>query len=136
MLNRSDVQLHVAQMAVLTSRRQIENVRDGTLALPTDAAGWDKLDAEVLDWLPDEATIKAATALAISYIPDAIASIPALSTANIGFLQTKMPPIVANYLAAPLVRPLLEPLNPPPLVPPPVNALDMYYQYKLRFRLP
>src|SRR5262249_25337645 len=99
MLNRSDVQLHVAQMAVFTSRRQIENVRDGTLALPTDAAGWDKLDAEVLDWLPDEATIKAATALAISYIPDAIASIPALSTANIGFLQTKMPAIVANYLA-------------------------------------
>jgi Domain of unknown function (DUF4157) len=136
LLNRSDVQLHAVQMAVFTSRSQVERVRDGTLALPTDAAGWDKLDAEVLDWLPNEATIKAATALAISYIPDAIASIPALSTANIGFLQTKMPPVVAKFVAAPLTRPLLEPLDPPPMPPSAVNALNMYNQYKLRFNLP
>jgi hypothetical protein len=134
MLNRSPEQLHVAQLAVFTARRQIEIVRDGKLALPTDAAGWDKLDAEVLDWLPDEATIKAATKLAITFIPDAIRQIPALSATKIGFLQTKMPPPLASFLVGPLSRPLLEPLDPLPLAP---SAADlMYKQYKLRFNLP
>jgi hypothetical protein len=120
-------------------------VRDGSLVLSTDTAGWMKLDAEVLDWLPDEVTIQAATARALAYIPHAIARIPVLLASSIEFLQTKFPHWLPGLLAPPLntfvvgpllARPFLEPLDPPPLVPSPVDALRMYNQYKLRFNLP
>ena len=121
-------------MAVFTSRSQVLAVHDGTLAAPTTSAARAALLVEVLDWLPDDPTIDAATARALSYIPDAVRDIAPLIAARLPMLRSRIPSGLSRALVEPLLRPIVSPLIPPPRgAPPPPPGSEWHYQFRLDF---
>ncbi len=93
-LRNAESTRHIAAMAVYLSRRQVTSVRQAGAPEPSPD--------EVLDLLPDEQSIQAVTAQAITYIPQAVESITALMYSQRRMARSEIPlvgPLVESNLA-------------------------------------
>jgi hypothetical protein len=98
-LDRAPESLRVMSLALLLSRRQVTQQIEG-VGGPSD-------DAEVLDLLPDSATIRAATDYAIGHLADAARDVVPLIRRNADMMG------VGRFPGAALLRPLVRTITDP-----------------------